>query len=405
MYAMGRGFSIVLGSLVATLSAAAIVLNLVAPQTACRFHLCPETVQLQEARRQMMRGTPDGLAASVRLYEQALSRNPASAYRWCDLAEALLAAGDIKQARHCFSQASRFGPNIPPTLLRVASFHFRQHETRQALRTMARILALVPDYDGLLFNYYDRMGVSVAEILDYGVPPDRRAAQSYFRHLLKTASPADAQQAWQWMGLHGFRDDTIAGGYVDFSLKHRQYEAAAETWAQYAGSRLPGYRRANFVFNGGFEFEPVPCPLDWRFSEVSGASASRDTQVVHSGKSSLRVEFLGEENLSYRQVSQLTCVRPGRMRFSAFVRTAGITTDQGIGFRIFDSESPARLDLRTKRCLGTTDWQRLQLEFVVPPPTRLLAIQVARSSSLKFDSKIAGVAWIDDVVLEPAASR
>lgn len=402
---MSRGFVILLGASLAALALLALVLNLCFPATACRLHLCPETVELQEARRQMLRGTPDGLAASVRLYRQALARNPASPYRWCDLGEALLASADVEKARSCFSQAYRYGPNIPPTLLHIAGFYFRQNETRPALQTMTRILALVPDYDGLLFSYYDRMGVGLDEILTYGVPADRRAAQSYFRHLLGSASPGDAEKAWQWIISRRFEDDTLAGDYVGFVLKNRRYEAAAETWARYVAPRGRDYRRGNFLFNGGFEFEPVRCPLDWRISEIPEVGVSRDGKIAHSGNWSLRIDFLGKENLNYSHVSETTCVRPGPMRFRAFVRTAQITTDQGVGFRIFDPESPAHLDMHTEHILGTTDWRPLQLAFVVPPDTHLLVVQVCRSPSLKFDNSIAGTAWIDDVVLELAAGR
>jgi hypothetical protein len=402
---MKRGFVILLGLALALLSAAALILNLASPRTACRLYLCPEAVQLREARRQMMLGTSAGLAASVALYRQALARNPASPYRWCDLAEALLASGDTRQARDGFSQALRLGPDIPPILLHVAGFYFRQNETRPALRTMARILALVPDYDGLLFSYYDRMGVSLDEILADGVPAARRPAQSYFRHLLTSASPDDAEKAWQWVRSRGLEDDTLAGDYVGFLLGHRRCEAAADTWAQHLGPRRRDYRRGNLLFNGGFEFEPVRCPLDWRVSQIPEVEVSRDGKMAHSGQWSLRIDFRGKENLNYSHVSQTVCVRPGPLRFQAYVRTEGITTDQGVGFRVFDPESPARLDARTAQLSGDSDWRPLELAFVVPPETRLLVVQVRRPPSLKFDNKIAGTAWVDDAVLNLAAGR
>jgi tetratricopeptide (TPR) repeat protein len=131
----------------------------------------------------MMLGTPAGLAGSVGLDRQALARNPASPYRWCDLAEALLASGDTRRARDGFSQALRLGPGIPPIPLHAAGFCLRQNETRPALRTMARILALVPNYDGPLFSCYDRMGVSLDEVLAHGVPaPAPRARLGLLPH-------------------------------------------------------------------------------------------------------------------------------------------------------------------------------------------------------------------------------
>ena len=48
---------------------------------------------------------------------------------------------------------------------------------------------------------------------------------------------------------------------------------------------------------------------------------------------------------------------------------------------------------------GTTDWKRIEQIVRVPDDTRLLAVQVVRPRSLKFDSLIGGTAWIDDVSL------
>jgi hypothetical protein len=127
--------------------------------------------------------------------------------------------------------------------------------------------------------------------------------------------------------------------------------------------------------------------------------------MAHSGQWSLRIDFRGKENLNYSHVSQTVCVRPGPLRFQAYVRTEGITTDQGVGFRVFDPESPARLDARTAQLSGDSDWRPLELAFVVPPETRLLVVQVRRLPSLKFDNKIAGTAWVDDAVLNLAAGR
>jgi hypothetical protein len=82
-----------------------------------------------------------------------------------------------------------------------------------------------------------------------------------------------------------------------------------------------------------------------------------------------------------------------------------LTTDQGLGFQIVDAEAPARLDLKTEPLLGTREWSRIEAPLVIPPPTRLVEIRLVRQPSLKFDSKIRGAAWIDDVRLVAASAR
>jgi hypothetical protein len=78
-----------------------------------------------------------------------------------------------------------------------------------------------------------------------------------------------------------------------------------------------------------------------------------------------------------------------------------LTTDQGIRFRICDAELPARLDVIFGQFTGTTPWSPVEQDLAVPPQTKLLRVQVIRQPSMKFDNKVSGTAWIDELRLEP----
>jgi len=159
------------------------------------------------------------------------------------------------------------------------------------------------------------------------------------------------------------------------------------------------------LFNAGFERAPAGQTFDWRISRAEGAQAERDAAVAHSGGWSLRVRFEGRDNVAYQHVAQRAVVRPGPWRFEAQVRAEQITTDQGIGFRIVDAEEPGRLDVKTARLSGTRDWTSIEKRFTVPERTRLVEVQVVREPSLKFDNKISGTAWVDDVRLTRGDQR
>jgi len=76
-----------------------------------------------------------------------------------------------------------------------------------------------------------------------------------------------------------------------------------------------------------------------------------------------------------------------------------ITSDQGISLRVFDAEAPNHLSVETEGVTGTADWKKLEKPLVVTSAARVIEIQVIRHSSLKFDSLIAGTAWVDGVSL------
>ena len=98
-------------------------------------------------------------------------------------------------------------------------------------------------------------------------------------------------------------------------------------------------------------------------------------------------------------------MRPGPYRFHALIRTEGLTTDQGLRFRISDAEAPARLDVVLGQFTGSSPWSGVEHDLVVSPETRLLQVQVIRQPSMKFDNKIGGTAWIDGLKLEPVGSH
>lgn len=312
-------------------------------------------------------------------------------------------SGRIGHARTCFSNALALGPNIPPVLLRAANFYHDVGENKQALLQTFRVLEKTDAYDAVIFDWYSEKKMPVAEILADGLPSAPRASQEYFRYLIRTRNFGDAATVWTWLLAHRYTDDGLARDYVNFLNRDRRYEAAAWSWAQYLGNRRSGYLESTWLFNGGFESDPSGTAFDWTLKSLNDdVEVALDAGVARTGSRSLRVRFGGKENVNYGHTSQTTFLTPGVYRFQAFVRAREITTDQGIGFRIFDPEGSGRVDVRTAQVVGTNDWKRIEQLVRVPDETRLLVTQIVRPRSWKFDSHIGGTAWIDDVSLVSA---
>lgn len=146
----------------------------------------------------------------------------------------------------------------------------------------------------------------------------------------------------------------------------------------------------NVLFNAGFESEPRPSPFDWNISLVNGVEVIRDSAVGQTGKWSLRIEFNGKENPAYHHVSQMVYLDPGMYRFSGFIRTRGITTEQGIGIRIGSAT--------TEQITGNTDWKELSKTIEVAKPS-LLRLEIFRNPSGKIANKLSGTVWLDDIQL------
>jgi hypothetical protein len=367
----------------------------------CRFGVCGNDFLIPIASQSLLGGTRAALQAAALGFREALRRDPASPFRWCDLAEAFQELGEAASARYCMARAIERGPHSPYVLLRAGNLDLELGETQEALRRLARVLEIVPDYDPVIFASYARFVGSAREVLREGIPNNRRAAQSYFRYLLRDGGESDLQLAWDWLSARSFTDVALAGEYADVLLKRRNYESAARVWRSQFEGGMPQQTQSDRAFNGDFERDFTGCRLDWRIEPAKGAQAALDRTVSYSGARSLRIRFDGTENVDYRHVFEAVPLKPGRYRLQAYVRTEDLTTDEGIGLRIVDPQSPARLDVSTPSVTGTSDWKKVEAVVNVPGYIGLAELQVVRRPSMKFDNLIAGAAWVDAVALLP----
>jgi O-antigen ligase len=364
----------------------------------CRFGICDGDEALAALQRQH-NGTTISAVPLADLMEY-LRRDAAGPNRWCDVGASMQKAGRTAEARYCFSRAVALGERIPSTLYCAADFHFDVGETEEGLHLMARALAGDATYDWPVFANYEERQIRLDEVLRFGLPDDPRVSRSYLRWHINGEAGGDHSQIWNWIIRHGHADDPLAREYIAFLMKHDTPKAAWEAWTLHAAGRGEGYPEANRIFNGGFEREPSGVVFDWAMWNLNDdVKVALDGTAARNGGTSLRLRFGGNTNVNYQHTSQTTFVTPGVYRFQAFVRTQGITTDQGVRFHIFDTDGSGRPDVRTEQVNGTNDWKRIEQIVHVPYDVRLLAVQVIRQPSLKIDSDIGGTAWIDDVSL------
>jgi hypothetical protein len=250
------------------------------------------------------------------------------------------------------------------------------------------VLETVPDYDPIVFSYFDRLSLPPASVV-LALWNSRRAAVSYFSHLLGMGTPAAAAEAWHALRRIEFADDPSAAAYLRFLLSQNQPDSAAEAWAAYLKERRDGYLRPSRLYNGDFQRKPTGAPLDWRIEPHTAVEASA------GGLDGLTLRFQGTENVSYRNVTQTAVVSPGRYILKAKIKTDEITTNEGIHLHL----TASGLDLRTEPLSGTRDWTPVELAFEVPASTRTVNVAVCRDPSKKFDNKINGVASVTAVTL------
>ena len=335
--------------------------------------------------------------------KRALLFDSASPYRWADLGEILANARQFDTAEYCFRQALAAGPNDPAILCRAANFFFTTGNHPATLRCLSTVLSNpeLAQYYLPAFLTLSRMDLPITKTLEGGIGGSRVAAHAYLEFLIQQGQLPEAEAAWKWIVARSLCDDQLAADYVDFLIRKKQPELAAKAWDQVTRGNSPEYLHTNWVFNGGFEFPPRASPLDWHIELTDNVSADRACGTSQQGKCALELAFAGKENVEYHGLGQEAVISPGKWHFEGFIKTSGITTDQGISLRIYDAAQPRNLDIETQSLTGTHDWTKIERIFDVRPPTTLVRIEVVRHASLKIDSKITGRAWLDSIALAP----
>lgn len=345
------------------------------------------------AYRSLWRGDT---ADAVRRFRLVAEADPAFPYRWTDLGSALADAGRVKEAEAAFLRARTLAPESPQVSLRAANFYFRTGDAARGRELAATVLRRAPLYQEMVFSLLARFGGSPEEVLDNSIGANPELANNYYRFAL-ARDPASGA-LWRELDSRGLAQSSSALLRARYLLRAGQTADAAEVWRRYLATDKQAWQQSNFVENPGFEREPQPGEgFEWTIQDPTPARAVISGDQYHSGARALRIEFDGSVNIDFRHVAQTLWLRPGAYRLNAWIRTEGITTDQGIrvavsGRGITGGELPSQT--------GTADWHRV-ITPVNVAEAGVAQLTVIRRVSAQFENRPRGVAWLDDITLQP----
>jgi tetratricopeptide (TPR) repeat protein len=343
-----------------------------------------------------------GWSAAAAAYRETIQRDPASPQRWCELGEALAKSGDLATAEYCYLRGGALGPHSPPILLDVGDFYFLTSRYRLALPWFAKLLQTIHDpnlgYIQNVFEYYESMGVQSKGWLDDAVP-DAESARNYLTYMIASPRPRPLSALWEWADRRGFTNDDITVRYTDYLLHKPEMDSAEQVWMKHFSGRGYACVQPSCVFNGDFEHEFTGGAFDWRFEGGNGVKVERDPITRYEGQYSLRIDFSANDNPDFHHVVERIAVRPGHYRLEGYVRSSGMTSDQGIRLRIYGAITAKNMEAETAAVIGTESWKRVDTEFEVPEKTRELEVRIARRKSLRLDNQFTGTAWIDSLRL------
>ncbi len=343
-------------------------------------------------------------APSVPDARAALLLEPASAYRWADLAEAELNANNIEIAKYALRRALAAGPGSPSILFRAARFNLRLEDIPATLAKLTAILRNpdLSEYYSQVFSIYRQMDLPFEQILNEGIPKNEAAATGFLSFWIQDDQMDEAQETWTWLKANSLVDLDAVADYVSFQVKHNMADEAVQTWADYNAKRDPGYRKTNWIFNGNLETEPADCPFDWSLSSNSDVTASLDKGVNYDGSSALKLAFAGARRSEFRVASQDVILTPGLWTLRAFMRTTHLKAERGIYFHVVDSEDASRLNVSTSGFEGTEEWSAQDKTFAVSPATRITRVELICPLSREAGAESAASVYVAHIQVIPA---
>jgi len=354
---------------------------------------------------------PDAKRA-IAAYRTALALDPHSATTWLDLAAAYESEGDAGAARDAFQQAKRVYPISAEVAWRYGNFLLRQNEIPAAFAEIRHSVDADPKRAAEAVSRSWRLDPDINSIIDNVLPPSAPIYLAAIRELDADAAMDPALTVWDRLralqppprialyDIIPFTDSLVGAHRIDDA--HRVWTEAV-TLANPIPP--PNDAPSSLIWDGGFETGLAGGGFSWVFAPASlGVQSSADTKEKHSGERSLRLVFDGRRNVDFDGICHIAFVEPGASyRFSAWVKTQALTTDQGVRFRLEWIENAHNSAVETPDLHGTQPWIEVSIPWTATgDASRQVRVCINRKPSGDFGSRIHGSAWIDDVALIPA---
>jgi tetratricopeptide (TPR) repeat protein len=331
-------------------------------------------------------------------FRAATQLNPRNSRYWIELARAEHFLGDTQANDSALQNAVRYDPTNSDIALEAANFFLSKGSLPDAVREYRVAL----DYDaGLSAGIFDRLWANTHDanlLIDQALPPDARYHPALLSLFIAHDQPQAAAEVWKrWMGLAGETPASASFPDIDYLLKRGEYESAAHAWSEFATHSEDIRKREskdNLLLNGDFEYAVLGGGFEWRYRRNPLASLELDSTRFHSGNSSLRIDFNGQ-NGDDAGIAQFVIVPPNTaITFRGFMRTEAIYSAHGPCFSITDVATGTPL-YTGDESIGTTAWTERTGSVPASPAWRVVALRVTREPG----SHISGHAWIDDLTL------
>jgi tetratricopeptide (TPR) repeat protein len=348
---------------------------------------------------------------AIRAYLSALSLNPWSAEIWLDLATAYELEGNLTAARDAFLHAKRDYPLSPEVSWRYGNFLLRQRELEPAFAEMRHAVETDPKRGAEAFSRSLRVEPNIDKILDRILPPIGDVYVDVIWDQITDGQTDIALKVWdRLVTIHPRLPLRDVYPLMNTLRDNKRITDARRVWDQavvIAGMADLQGPPGSVLWDGGFESGVTGVGYSWLFPEgLRNVQFSIDAQERHSGNHSLRLTFDGKSIVTSTDICHYVPVEPSTpYRFSAWVKTRAVTTDQGVRFQLRSLGTQDTSAAVTPDVHGSEPWTRVEIPWSSGNDVQELQVCLIRLLSDQIENKIKGTTWVDDVALVPESAE
>ena len=333
-----------------------------------------------------------------------LEITPFFAGSWLALADIKYRQGDTESAISFADKAEKMWPTSRQSLYSVASFWLKIGDIERSIIAFGKYLATDPanlnivlSIASLLENDTDnlvRLLFSSKLITEHN---QSLLGEKILRYAIKNKSHRLSSSIWKKFATEFDQDKSLVTKYISFLIENNKVDDAISIWNEHdANSPI----RENVV-NSSFESDLSRGGFGWEFHNTSKVNWMIDSDIAFEGKNSLKLEFSGNDNVHYANISQVIPVESGASyTLSAYWRGQNITTRSTPFIELQALHSSQKIFSISESLRGNWSWQKLKVKIIMPSDSNLLKIRVRRNRTKALDKNIEGSIWFDDFKIE-----
>jgi hypothetical protein len=347
---------------------------------------------------------------AIRYYLSALSLNSASSDVWLDLASAYESEGNLIAARDAFLHAKSDYPLSPDVSWRYGNFLLRRGELEPAFAEMRHAVDADPTRGAEAFSRSLRVEPNIEKILDRILPPIGSVYVDVIWDQITNGQTDIALQVWDHLvAIHPRVPLRDVFPLIGALRNNQRITEARRVWDQavvVAGLEDLQGPAGSLLWDGGFESGVTGGGYSWLFPEgLRNVQIGIDTREKHSGSQSLRLTFDGKSIVTSTDICHYVPVSPSTSyRFSAWVKTRAVTTDQGVRWQLRSLGTQDISVVATPELHGSEPWTHIEIPWSSEKDVQEVQVCLVRYLSDQLENRIMGTIWVDDVALVQEAA-